>query len=204
MMVFAIAALLLHLGPTADTRMVTDIAAVATSAAANRTSNPSAVPAKPAPSSPAPLDPGAVLTISLADATQSSQTFATIRLPEAAPAKPIRVVAAEITPPRKSWLLLSIAQHGAAAFDAYTTRQTISAGAHEDDPLMRPFAHSPAIYAASQVGPTLLDYAARRMQRSQHAFLRRSWWLPQSASTALLIFCGTHNLRVVTANPEGK
>jgi hypothetical protein len=163
------------------------------------------VPATPAPGSRTPLDPGvpgAVPTISLADATTNSQSFSMFRLPEAAPAKPIRVIAAETTPPRKSWLLLSIAQHGAAAFDAYTTRQAISAGAHEDDPLMRPFAHSPAIYAVSQISPTLLDYAARRMQRSQYAFLRHSWWLPQSASTALFIFSGTHNLRVATANPD--
>jgi hypothetical protein len=60
-------------------------------------------------------------------------------------------------------------QHGAATFDAYTTREAVSAGAREDDPLMRPFAKSPEIYAAIQVSPTTLDYVARRMQQAQSA-----------------------------------
>jgi hypothetical protein len=91
--------------------------------------------------------------------------------------------------------VLSLAQHGAAAFDAYTTRQAVAAGAREDDPFLRPFVHSPSIYLVSQITPTLLDYAARRMQRNPHAVVRHSWWLPQSASTALLAFASTHNLQ---------
>lgn len=201
-MVFAIAALLLHLAPAADTKIATDITAAA-SATPGPTSNaaPSATP-KPAPNptNPAPAS-SAAKTVTLADGSQNSQSLSTLRLPDPAPAKPVRVIAAETTPPRKNWLILSFAQHGAAAFDAYTTRQAISVGAHEDDAFMRPFAHSPAIYAASQIGPTALDFAARRMQRSQHAFLRGSWWLPQSASAALFIFSGVHNLHVANAVP---
>lgn len=87
-------------------------------------------------------------------------------------------------------------QHSAATFDAYSTRQAVSSGAIEADPLMRPFAQSPAIYAAIQVGPAILDYAARRMQRSSNNFLRRTWWVPQSASTGLFLFSGAHNLQV--------
>ena len=203
-MVFAIAALLLHLGPATDVRIVTNAAAVVTSASTDPTTtaasakpispSPIPTPATPARSSAEPEASRPTATASLADSTDNSQSFQTLHLPDAAPAKPIRVIAIERTPPRKSWLILSIAQHGAAAFDAYTTREAISAGAHEDDPFIRPFANSPAIYAVSQIGPTILDYAARRMQRSQHAFLRHSWWLPQSASTALFIISGTHNL----------
>lgn len=204
-MIFAIAALLLHLCPATDTRIATGVAAVATSASANSTtaaSTPSApTPAAVARNSEDPANSTGLATVSLADAAQNSESFETLRLPNPAPAKPIRVIAAETTPTRRSWLILSLAQHGAATFDAYTTREAVSAGAREDDPLMRPFSHSPAIYAASQVGPTLLDYAARRMQRSQHTLLRRSWWLPQSASTALFIFSGVHNLRVATPKP---
>jgi hypothetical protein len=137
-----------------------------------------------------------VTAVSLADSAEKSQSFETLRLPDPSPARPIRVLAAERTPPRTNWLALSIVQHGAATFDAYTTREAVSAGAREDDPVMRPFAHSPAIYAASQVAPMLLDYAARRMQHSQHAFLRHTWWLPQSTSTALFIFSGVHNLSI--------
>jgi hypothetical protein len=92
---------------------------------------------------------------------------------------------------------LAVAEHGAAAFDAYTTRQAISRGAVEEDPTMRPFAHSPAIYAAIQVGPVLFDLLARHMQRSQYDFERRTWWLPQSVSTGVSIFSGVHNLSVV-------
>jgi len=40
-------------------------------------------------------------------------------------------------PARREWLALAVAEHGAAAFDAYTTRQAISRGAVEEDPTMR-------------------------------------------------------------------
>jgi hypothetical protein len=113
----------------------------------------------------------------------------------------VRFVAVENMPSRRNWLILSFVQHSAAAFDAYSTRQAIAAGAREDDPFMRPFAHTPAIYVASQAGPVLLDFAARRMQRSRNPLLRRTWWFPQSASTGLFLLSGVHNLRVATHNP---
>lgn len=212
-MILAIAALLLHLGPATDMRVVTDAAAVVTSTSANpgtaaspQPMSTSPVPATPARTLPEPVSepPRGITTASLADTpAEDSQSFETLRLPNPAPAKPIRLIPIETTPPRKSWLILAIAQHGAAAFDAYTTREAVSAGAHEDDPFIRPFANSPAIYVVSQVGPTILDYAARRMQRSQHAFLRHSWWLPQSASTALFTFSGVHNAsNTPSSNPR--
>jgi len=128
--------------------------------------------------------------------TQNSQSLSTIRLPEPQPAKPTRVISAERLPSRRTWLLLSFAQHGAATFDAYSTRRAISTGAVEGDPLMRPFAGSPGIYAAIQVGPLALDYVAARMQRSQHQLFRRTWWVPQAASTGMFIASGVHNLHV--------
>jgi hypothetical protein len=200
-MVLAIAALALHLLPAADTRAAADatatIEASATSALPavslassefSSSSSPSAASIKPA------SDPEN--TNSLASTSTSTQSFSNIRLPDPEPAKPVRFISVHDIQSRKSWLVLSFVQHGAAAFDAYSTRQAIAAGAHEDDSLMRPFAHSPAIYFASQAGPLALDYAARRMQRSQSAFLRRTWWLPQSASTGLFILSGVHNLHV--------
>jgi hypothetical protein len=127
---------------------------------------------------------------------QNSQSFSTIRIPEGNEKRyPTR--AAESVPSRREWLALMILEHSAAAFDAYTTREAISRGAKEEDPMMRPFAHSPAIYAAIQVGPVLFDLLARRMQRSQNNFVRRTWWVPQSASTGASIFSGVHNLSVV-------
>lgn len=214
LMILAIAALLLHLGPATDVRVVSDAAAVVTSTSADPTTaaSPQPMSTSPLPVGPTPTrssaDPGSepargLTTASLADAAEDSQSFDTLRLPDPTPAKPIRPIPIETTPPRKSWLLLAIAQHGAGAFDAYTTREAVSTGAHEDDPFIRPFANSPAIYAVSQFGPTILDYAARRMQRSQHAFLRHSWWLPQSAGTALFVASGTHNLaNIRPSNPD--
>jgi len=127
---------------------------------------------------------------------QNSQSFSTIRIPEENE-KRYATREAESVPLRREWLALMVLEHGAAAFDAYSTRDAISHGAKEEDPLMRPFAHSPAIYAAIQVGPVLFDVLARRMQRSQYDFVRRTWWVPQSVSTGVSIFSGVHNLNVV-------
>jgi hypothetical protein len=127
---------------------------------------------------------------------QNSQSFSTIRIPEGNE-KRQATREAESIPSRREWLALMVLEHSAAAFDAYSTRGAISRGAKEEDPMMRPFAHSPAIYAAIQVGPVLFDVLSRRMQRSQYNFVRRTWWVPQSASTGASIFSGVHNLSVV-------
>jgi hypothetical protein len=124
------------------------------------------------------------------------QGIATIRVPDPEPAKPVQITPAETLHPSRAWLALSIVQHGAATFDAYSTRQAIGRGAVESDPIMRPFAHSGALYGAIQVGPVLLDYVARRMQRSENNFLRRTWWMPQSLATAGFLFSGAHNMGV--------
>jgi hypothetical protein len=130
--------------------------------------------------------------------SENSRSLSSIRVPAVQPIKPTEVARAEKRPPTRSWWALTIAQHGAAAFDAYTTRQAISKGAVEDDPLMRPFAHSAAIYAASQVCPVLLDLLSRRMMRSENPVFRRMWWVPQSGATAMFIFSGVHNLGVAS------
>jgi hypothetical protein len=127
---------------------------------------------------------------------QNSQSFSTIRIPEGNE-KRYATREAESIPLRREWLALMILEHSAAAFDASSTREAISRGAKEEDPMMRPFAHSPAIYAAIQVGPALLDVLARHMQRSQYNFVRRTWWVPQTVSTGGSIFSGVHNLSVV-------
>ncbi len=124
---------------------------------------------------------------------QSTQSLSTVEAPATLPAdvKPV-----EEYPSRRKWIALSIVQHGAAFFDSYSTRQAIGNGAVEEDPLMRPFANSPAIYAAIQVGPVIFDYAARKMQRSESNFIRHMWWVPQSTSTAMYLFSGVHNMHV--------
>jgi hypothetical protein len=141
---------------------------------------PNALPAAPAPTAKA----------------QESQALETLRLEQPSLGKPGKVKLVEEVPSRRKWLALAVAEHGAAAFDAYTTRQAIGRGAVEGDPLMRPFANSPSIYVAIQVAPLALDYAARRMQRSQNEFVRKMWWLPQAGGTAMFLFSGAHNLTV--------
>ncbi len=134
---------------------------------------------------------------SFASVVRSSETLSAIRIatPES---KALRFVEAESAPSRRKWLALAAAEHAAATFDAYSTRLAISRGAVEADPLMRPFAQSPGIYAAIQVAPVALDFAARHMQRSPNGFLRRTWWLPQSAATGMFLFSGVHNLHVAS------
>jgi hypothetical protein len=137
----------------------------------------------------------ATLTSIALETPQNSQSFSTVRIPTEQP-KQYAIKEAMTLPSRREWLALSIVEHGAAAFDAYSTRQAIGRGAVEDDPLMRPFAHSPAIYAATQVGPVIFDLLARHMQRSEYPMVRRIWWMPQTMSTGLSIFAGAHNLGV--------
>jgi hypothetical protein len=110
-------------------------------------------------------------------------------------ATPMSLIPADSAPSRRPWLILSAVQHSAAAFDAYSTRRAITRGAIETDPLLRPFAHSPAVYAAIQLGPVMLDIVARHMQRSRNNLWRRTWWVPQSASTSVFLFSGVHNLQ---------
>ena len=69
-------------------------------------------------------------------------------------------------------------------------------GAVEDNPMLRPFAGSPAIYVATQVAPVLFDLMARHMQRSEYPIVRRLWWMPQTMSAGLSIFSGVHNLNL--------
>jgi len=144
----------------------------------------------PGESSSASLNPA-----SLHAALQRSPSLAMIRVPDRE-SPPLNFVSAAPLPSRRNWIALSIAQHAAAAFDAYTTRQAISRGALEQDPLMRPFANSSALYAAIQAAPVALDFATRHMLRSENNFLRRTWWMPQAASTGMFLLSGAHNIHV--------
>jgi len=93
------------------------------------------------------------------------------------------------------WRGLAIASSGAATFDAMTTRYAITTtGARELDPLLRPFAGNASLFAAIQVAPALLDFAGHKMMYSRHPLLRKTWWVPQSGSFVLSMFCGAHNL----------
>jgi len=93
------------------------------------------------------------------------------------------------------WRSLIVASSGAATFDAWSTRHAITNyGAQELNPMLRPFADNASLYAAIQVGPLVMDYVGRKMMYSRHTWVRRMWWVPQSASFVSSIACGVHNL----------
>lgn len=99
---------------------------------------------------------------------------------------------------RALWYTLMAAGHGAAAFDAWSTRRALSANAGtESDPFLRPFAHSNALYAATQVSPAVMDFVGRRMMTSAHPMLRRFWWVPQVAGAGFSFGAGLHNYSLV-------
>jgi hypothetical protein len=137
---------------------------------------------------------GSLKTVAL-ESSSDAQSFSTVRLSEPA-TKENRFREALSQPSQRQWIALALLQHGAAAFDAYSTRQAVGHGAVEDNPMLRPFASSPAIYAATQVAPLLFDLMARHMQRSEYPLFRRFWWVPQTASASLSIFSGFHNLSI--------
>jgi len=202
-MFLAIAALCLHFAPTVQP--LPDIAAlpvVKLASADTRTARPEATAALESStstdSSSGNAIPSPFTLAKLESSSQNGQALETIRVPSLAPGKSANVILTE-TRPRKAWLVLSMAEHSAATFDAYSTRLAVSRGANEADPMMQPFAHSPAIYGAIQVGPLVLDYAARRMERSQHGFLRKTWWVTQTAATGLFLFSGAHNMSVANS-----
>jgi hypothetical protein len=119
-------------------------------------------------------------------------------------ALPIQPVKAAYTRPRETrgqrvaWYTLAVAGHGAAAFDAYSTRLAISGGyGTEGNPLLRPFSHSGALYAATQVSPAVMDLLGKRMMISENRWVRRLWWLPQVAGSGFSVGAGAHNLSLV-------
>jgi hypothetical protein len=102
---------------------------------------------------------------------------------------------------KKVWYALTIASSGAAGFDAWSTRRAISGGyGTEANPLLAPFSHSGALYAATQVSPLIMDYIGRKMMTSEYPLLRKMWWLPQSAGTGMSLFAGVHNVGVVPSH----
>jgi len=114
------------------------------------------------------------------------------------PIKPATGESYETPRQRKIWYGLMAAGHGAAAFDAWTTRRAISGGyGVEANPLERPFANSGAIYVTTQLCPALMDYVGRRMMRSGHPWMRRVWWVPQTASASFSLGAGIHNYGIV-------
>jgi hypothetical protein len=96
-----------------------------------------------------------------------------------------------------TWYSLMIAEHAGAVLDAWSTRRALSANhGREADPLMRPFAHSGAIYLATQVTPLLMDIIGRRAMMSDRPWVHKLWWAPQSAMASVSFQAGIHNIGV--------
>ena len=97
-----------------------------------------------------------------------------------------------------TWYSLMIATHTGAVLDAWSTRRALSRNiGREGDPLMRPFAHSGTIYLATQVTPLLMDIIGRRAMMSERPWVRKLWWVPQSAMASVSFEAGIHNIGVV-------
>ena len=70
------------------------------------------------------------------------------------------------------WKGLAVAEHSAAVFDGWSTRESLTSGnGYEQDPLMKPFANSAAIYPMLQIAPFGADYLSHRFMRSSHVLM---------------------------------
>jgi hypothetical protein len=140
---------------------------------------------------------GAGVTSSIAGAAGAEAVQpARVALP-IQPLKPTFIRPRETRQQRVAWYSLVVAGHGAAAFDAYSTRLVLSQNAGtESNPFLRPFAKSNALYAATQISPVVMDYIGKRMMVSQNRLLRRMWWLPQAAGAGFSVGAGVHNMGV--------
>ena len=121
--------------------------------------------------------------------------------PAGQPFQPVKTVFTqprETPRQRKLWYALTIVGSSGAAFDAWSTKRAVVGGyGQEGNPFLRPFAHSNAIYAATQVSPAFMDFLGKRMMVSQNGWLRKFWWLPQVAGTGMSFASGAHNVGVV-------
>jgi len=118
--------------------------------------------------------------------------------PAAPPKAAIHGVRYEAPKQKLAWIGLSAAGHSAAAFDAYSTRRAISGGyGAESNPLLRPFAHSGALYVATQVNPAVMDFVGHKMMTNRRPWVRKMWWVPQAAGAGFSFAAGLHNMSLV-------
>jgi hypothetical protein len=114
------------------------------------------------------------------------------------PVKPAFTRLQETPRQRKIWYGLLIAGHSGAAFDAWSTHRAVSGGyGTESNPFLRPFAGSNAIYAVTQISPTVMDFIGKKMMVSQNRYIRKAWWIPQLAGASFSFAAGAHNVGVV-------
>ena len=123
-----------------------------------------------------------------------------IRPAAAQPFQPVRPATRPYETPRqrKAWYALTIIGGSGAALDAWSTRRAISGGyGQEANPFLRPFANSNVLYAATQVSPALMDFLGKRLMTNEHRWVRKVWWLPQTAGASFSFVAAAHNISVV-------
>jgi hypothetical protein len=177
-------------------RSAANVAAVSVADAANAKDSGAAreLPSMPKPKvdSDAGAD-GVTANVAGAEAVQPARAALAVQ-----PIKPAYTRPRETRGQRVAWYGLMAAGHGAAAFDAYSTRLAVSGHyGTETNPFLRPFSHSRALYAVTQLSPAAMDYIGKRMMVSQDRWVRKLWWLPQAAGSGFSVFAGVHNLGMV-------
>ena len=96
-------------------------------------------------------------------------------------------------------LILTEVDAGAALWDDLASRRVIERGGYERNPLMRPFVHNSGTLAAETIGEVwLMAFVADRMKHSQHAVLRKTWWLPQVLNISAKIYGGINNTAILS------
>ena len=138
------------------------------------------------------LEPSPELSTAVLNATPTNPT------PAGTSIEPVLLVKPSKPSPagsKRVWLALTIAQHSAATFDAWTTRRRVSSGSyHENYPLLKPFAGNSSLYAVVQITPVVFDFVGQRMRHSDRPWMRRIWWVPQAAQTVTHLAFGARNL----------
>jgi hypothetical protein len=186
-------------------KVATDARAATSSDSRKLSSLSQPVPSMPEPKVKTDAEAAADGSILAADASSSAVAPAEAVQPPhyapvlLAPVKPAGTQRYEASAnERRLWYALAATGHGSAVFDAWSTRRAISQGyGTEGNPLLRPFSHSGAMYVATQVSPAVMDFIGKRMMVSQHKWVRRMWWVPQSAGSGLSLAAGVHNMGLV-------
>ena len=95
-------------------------------------------------------------------------------------------------------LLLASAQTAALVADGVTTRQFLSRGYVEVDPITKIFIGSKPTWSRMAPLGAVQVFAgmwlAERMATSRHAWIRRFWWVPQVLGIAGNVTATTHNI----------
>jgi hypothetical protein len=176
-----------------------DAAKIVASPSVGISSNSSNDPSRsqPVPSAPEPKVKTDVEVAADSDAGATAMEPGGAPMPIAA-VRPVVSLPSESPEQRKLWYALTFAGSSAAVFDAWSTRRAITEGyGYEGNPLLRPFSHSGALYAATQVSPLVMDFIGKRMMVSRFGLVRKLWWLPQATGMGVSVAAGVHNVRLV-------